>query len=739
VHHFALSLNPQYRYEGGKFGDVAIHVLYQPGDEPTWGDGAAVDRTALALNWLDQLFGKFAWPQITNVHRIEGGGTEFPMMIMNGSAEQGLIVHELGHNYTMGILANNEWREGWLDEGFTSFQTNWFWQIQGRGGLYENAEASMLLLDLDDYSEPPSLVAENYRDFSSYNTAIYSRGELFFHQLRYIVGSETMHQILQTFYDRWKLKHVDEAAFRAVAEEVSGRDLSTFFAQWLHTTELYDYAVGRVKVGRAAVRDSAGQKLREAGPWITRVEVLRKAPGRIPVEVAVIAEHDTAVVRAEGLADREWVRVETRSRPKQVMVDPGMRTHDWNMLDNRKRVGGLLSSLRPPPGTEFYLHPYFSTRSRRDHMTIGIHPTVWYNDAGGVTLGLRSQNDYLGRFEQNQALFSAGTGWATDEDVKDFDFFLRVRNPVLLRRPNVSQTFDAFKFEGRYGAAATVEWSRRAHLSYGPVRTHRAIFQWVAVDNVRYLDPELYDNVGTVELRLESGITNAPGKWKLSLLSSLGGGLNYNRDGLAASGRPDLDPFYFRGFLEGIARRKLGSSTELGMRGYLAAGLGGDDAAKQRQIYFQGADPLAQLNNPFLRSRGALLVRDDFHYHAAGGAGVRGVDPHVSTGALAALNLELEQVLVTRPSSLFRELSLAAFTDLSHGLGGNAQPLTGERVRFLGDAGLGVRIRHKIGDTEFVTRFDVPLYVSEPALAQDRNGNDGEFAFRWTFSFEDAF
>ena len=78
-------------------------------------------RTALA--WLDRFFGPFAWPQITNVHRIEGGGTEFPMMIHDGSACQGLIVHELGHNYTMGILANNEWREGWLDEGFTSFQT----------------------------------------------------------------------------------------------------------------------------------------------------------------------------------------------------------------------------------------------------------------------------------------------------------------------------------------------------------------------------------------------------------------------------------------------------------------------------------------------------------------------------------------------------------------------------------------------------------------------------------------
>src|SRR5438094_6027297 len=41
VHHFAMSLNPAYRYEGGHFGNVAVHVLYQPGDEATWGGGIA--------------------------------------------------------------------------------------------------------------------------------------------------------------------------------------------------------------------------------------------------------------------------------------------------------------------------------------------------------------------------------------------------------------------------------------------------------------------------------------------------------------------------------------------------------------------------------------------------------------------------------------------------------------------------------------------------------------------------
>ena len=726
VHHFAFSLNPDYRYEGGRFQDVAVHVLYQPGDEGTWGNGVAVERTLTALAWLDKLFGKFAWPQLTNVHRIEGGGTEFPMMVMNGSADQGLIVHEAGHNYTMGILANNEWREGWLDEGFTSFQTTWFWEELGRDGGYERNEASMLDLDIDGYSEPASLLSEAYRDFVSYNISIYSRGELFFHQLRYVVGTPTMHTILRTFYERWKLKHVDESAFRAVAEEVSKRDLSMLFAQGLHTTELYDYAVGKVKTERIAETT-----------WLTRVEVLRKAEGRIPVQVAVVAEEDTGVVRTRGLAEREWVEISTRSKPKKVVLDPRARTHDWNMLNNRKRLGWFnLKSLLPPPETDFYFHPYFSTRSRRDRLTVGLQPTVWYNDAGGVTLGLRSRDDYLGRFEQNQALVTASTGWGVDDEVKKVDVFLRARNPVFLRAPNLSQTFDAFRIEGRYGARATVDWSRRQHLTFGPVYRSGVSLTWVGIDDIRYLDPGLYDDVGTVEVQTFGGITGATGKWELGLQSSLGGGLIYNRDGLDATGRPDLNPFYFRASVEGTARRTLGNTRNLGARLYFGYSAGDNATAKQRQIYYQGADPFQVLYNPFLRSRGALLVGDDMHYHAPGGAGVRGIDRRASSSAIISLNLELDQTLMSRPTApLFNRVALAAFTDLA--VGDNVDPADLDGARFVGDAGIGFRADHRIGDTRFSTRFDMPLYVSRPELSVRPTDND--FDFRWVFSFEPSF
>ena len=329
-----MSLNPDYRYEAGRWGGVAVHVLYQPGDEKSWGGGVAVQRTEKALAWLDQTFGTFPWPQITNVHRIEGGGTEFPMMIMDGSASEGLIVHELGHNYVMGILANNEWREGWLDEGFTSYQEALYAEATGGSAGVAGTERFLLGMQLDGYAEPYSMVSNEYRDFTTYNISIYSGGELFLHRLQYVVGDSAMKAAIRNYYDQWKLKHVNEDRFRAVVEETSKRDLGPFFAQQLHGVDLTDYAVGRT----SRTQDSDGT-------WLTRVEVVRKAPRQVPVEVQVVTTSDTVTVRAGGAAEREWVEVRTAAEPRGVTLDPRVQTGDWNFLDNHKSFG-----LFPNPG-----------------------------------------------------------------------------------------------------------------------------------------------------------------------------------------------------------------------------------------------------------------------------------------------------------------------------------------------------------------------------------------------------
>jgi hypothetical protein len=110
VHHFAWSASPTTSTRAARYGDVAGPRAL-PARRHRWAGGVVVAGRTAALAFFDTIFGTYAWPQITNVHRIEGGGTEFPMLMMNGSPSVGLILHEVGHNYVHGILANNEWRE----------------------------------------------------------------------------------------------------------------------------------------------------------------------------------------------------------------------------------------------------------------------------------------------------------------------------------------------------------------------------------------------------------------------------------------------------------------------------------------------------------------------------------------------------------------------------------------------------------------------------------------------------
>lgn len=722
VHHFALSLDPAYRYEGGRFGQVLVHVLYRPGDEATWGGGLALRNTIEALRWLDGLFGRFAWPQLTNVHRLEGGGTEFPMMVMNGSAGLGLILHEVGHNYLMGILANNEWKEGWLDEGFTSFQTSWYQETAGGRPAYPSLERSLLLQDLDGWSEPVSRPGETFRDFATYNAMTYDRGELFFHQLRAIVGDSTMRAILRTYYDRWKLRHVDEAAFREVAEEVSRRDLGTFFAQWLHGTSLYNYRVGRV---REAPRGAV-----EGRRFLTRVEVVREAPGVFPVTVVVRSGVDSALTRVDGIAERRWVELATAGRPREVEVDPEGRSHDWNRLDNRKKRG--LFGFRPAPRTAVGLDRPFAQPVRRDGLTLGLIPLAWYTDEGGLTLGLRARSDYLGRFQQNTLSLSLETRRLANAESRPAGVFGRIRNPVRLYRPRVSQTLEGYWVEGRAGLMAGAERDLSPRRVGGRRMAAGASLRWLVATDTRYLDPALWDRGGTIEASSWWRGSDTAGTWKFDGRVALGGGVEYrNRGpGIATADRYDVQPTA-RLTAELLARRTLGPRTELAIRGFAGGVLSRDVPLKQRQLFAAGADSYEQFGNPLIRSRGALLAREGIHFLVPGGGGARGLDPALSATRLAAVNTELSRTVFDRPRArVLRRVRLVVFGDL---VAGNGDLPAGGRAAVIADAGIGVRLAHRIGDTFFASRIDFPLYVSRSGLAnRDR---DTAFGLRWVWGW----
>jgi len=125
-------------------------------------------------------------------------------------------------------------------------------------------------------------------------------------------------------------------------------------------------------------------------------------------------------------------------------------------------------------------------------------------------------------------------------------------------------------------------------------------------------------------------------------------------------------------------------------------------------------------------------------YHAPGGAGMRGLDPHLATDEAYGVSLETDAALWRRGGNggrLARRGSLALFAD-----GALTDAGTGRRVlQSVAEAGFGVRVEHRLGGTAFQTRWDFPIWISRPQLAQDRRPGLRQSGWRWVFSFSPAF
>jgi hypothetical protein len=271
----------------------------------------------------------------------------------------------------------------------------------------------------------------------------------------------------------------------------------------------------------------------------------------------------------------------------------------------------------------------------------------------------------------------------------------------------------------------------RGGLADSTVRSLRVGLHWLSVTEPAYLTRRFYDDAGTAEASL-TGVIRTRGPWRLGVEATIAGGYAYPNRGATLAGGS-----YGRFSLTGAVRHGVGKRVTLGARLFAGAAISADSVPRQRRLYLSGADPYQRFGSPFLRSRGSLLAGSGVFYHAPGGAGVRGLDPELSAGRALGASFEIEYALRRRAGGgLFNRVAVAGFTD---GAAANGDLNPGrDRLVSVADAGIGVRLDHRLGQTVFQTRFDLPLWVSRPVLAQD-HGPAHPIGLRWSFSFVPAF
>ena len=364
-------------------------------------------------------------------------------------------------------------------------------------------------------------------------------------------------------------------------------------------------------------------------------------------------------------------------------------------------------------------------------------PVLWSNDYGGVTVGLRGRPARDDDAERGLLVASAATRGGAASAIS---LYGRWNNAVARGPRRVAMSVAAWSVEGRSGASISFDRSWQ-HGDIGAVRHVGVVALWMATTNLGYLDPRLWEDAGSIEVGPWISTVVRHGETVLRARGAVSLGLVYQHaTPVVASGRPYLYHGFNRTTGEVSVRTPVARGTTFGARVFAGAYLGPSKPVRQLRIAVAGADPYATFANPLLRSRGALLVRPDFHYHAPGGPNLRGFRNDLGGRWAVGVNLELMRTVARRNAGFLREVALGAFVDL-----GVADTLVapssspGRWYTTLYDGGVGIVTRHRVKDMEWTMRFELPLAVNRWDVAADYPANSTRFALRWQVSLAPSF
>lgn len=365
VHDFAWTTSPDYvekraRFEHPTLPPVEMRLLLQPEHE-----GQAdrhFEATRAALKYYGEWFGAYPYGHITIVDpawQSGAGGMEYPTLFTAGSrwltpdrvtVPEGVTIHEAGHQFWYGIVASNEFEHAWMDEGFNTYSTARtieaaynpnFYAKRYFGDFIPWAFTDVPLSRATDgdrlgaFRPVASFDAQStptWRYYPGSASAItYNKTALWLHTLERMVGWETMQRIMATYFARYAFKHPRPEDFFAVANEVSGRDLTWFFDQVHRSSGTFDYGVDSFRSDPAVARGffEAGDARRFAAAegdrrmYRTSVVVRRYGDATFPVDVKVVLENNEEVRWTWDGKDRwKLFEIEKPARAKSVEVDP---------------------------------------------------------------------------------------------------------------------------------------------------------------------------------------------------------------------------------------------------------------------------------------------------------------------------------------------------------------------------------------------------------------------------------
>ncbi len=264
----------------------------------------------------------FMWGGMENT-----GATTLNMRALHGEgvrpdyAADGLVCHELAHDWFGDLITCRTWNQIWLNEGFATYFTD-LWVEQHHGpedfavGRLRSRQSYLDAIDLPKTAATPRPASPT--DCGDMQRKPYVKGSSVLHLLRNVMGDDAFRRGIRRYVAGAKDRSVESEELRAALEAETDVDLGGLFDQLV-------YGSG---YPRLAVSGSYQTGPNENGAFV--MDVVQTQPATehmphftLPVDVEVTWSDGTVERRRHTLSEAQhsW-RIQGPGKPLRWRIDP---------------------------------------------------------------------------------------------------------------------------------------------------------------------------------------------------------------------------------------------------------------------------------------------------------------------------------------------------------------------------------------------------------------------------------
>jgi hypothetical protein len=350
VHDFTWAADKEYTHDIVKGpNDVDLHFFYKNNEKTTANWKQLEPLMVKVMDYYNHRVGQYPYKQYSFIQGGDGG-MEYAMctlMLGNGTLEGilGTATHELGHSWFQHILASNESKHPWMDEGFTTYiEDSALNELKGdkkEANPFKGTYAAYYSLVNSGKEQPQTTHGDRYDENRPYSISSYVKGCIFLAQLEYVIGKENLDATLKRYFSDFKFKHPTPNDIKRTAERVSGAELDWYLIDWAQTANTIDYGI-------KDVADNSGK---------TTISLERIGRMPMPIDLKVDYTDGTSENFYIPLRMMNFIKPNPNPNEKRTVVEDwawAMSNYNFTIDKNKTAIkkitidpSGLMADVKP--------------------------------------------------------------------------------------------------------------------------------------------------------------------------------------------------------------------------------------------------------------------------------------------------------------------------------------------------------------------------------------------------------